>query len=230
MQNVLITGANRGLGLEFTKQYSEAGCKVIACCRNPESAERLQALALFSKGQIQIIGLNVSVIDEIKELGQRLKDTHIDILINNAGSFGGKQTLAEIDYQSWSETLKTNTFAPVAIAQALKENLIAGSRKLIVNITSKMGSIDDNKSGSYYIYRSSKVALNMVTKSLAVDLQKEGITVIAIHPGWVKTDMGGKGASIQADESIQGMRKVIEDVCLADSGQFLDFKGQVIEW
>ena len=90
MQNVLITGANRGLGLEFTKQYSEAGCKVIACCRNPESAERLQALALFSKGQIQIIGLNVSVIDEIKELGQRLKDTHIDILINNAGSFGGK--------------------------------------------------------------------------------------------------------------------------------------------
>ena len=93
-----------------------------------------------------------------------------------------------------------------------------------------MGSIDDNKSGSYYIYRSSKVALNMVTKSLAVDLQKEGITVIAIHPGWVETDMGGKGASIQPDESIQGMRKVIEDVCLADSGQFLDFKGQVIEW
>jgi NAD(P)-dependent dehydrogenase (short-subunit alcohol dehydrogenase family) len=229
MPNVLITGANRGLGLEFAKQYAEASWQVIACCRKPQEANELQELAqTFSN--INIYKLDVAKALEIEALSLVLRDQALDVLINNAGLFGNSQTLDSLDDANWHEVFQTNAIAPVKMVQAFRQNLLASQKKLVVNITSKMGSIDDNTSGGYYIYRSSKVALNMVTKSLAVDLKAQNITVIALHPGWVETSMGGATAPTKPNESIQMMRTLIDKIDLNDSGKFFDYKGAIIPW
>jgi NAD(P)-dependent dehydrogenase (short-subunit alcohol dehydrogenase family) len=229
MPNILITGANRGLGLEFTKQYAEASWQVIACCRKPQEADELQELAqAFSN--VSIYKLDVSKATEIEALSLVLRDQAMDVLINNAGLFGSSQTLDSLNEKDWHEVFQTNTIAPVKMVQTFKQHLLASQKKLVVNITSKMGSTDDNTSGGYYIYRSSKAALNMVTKSLAIDLKAHNITVIALHPGWVETSMGGTTAPTKPSESIQMMRTVIDKVNLNNSGQFLDYKGEIIPW
>jgi NAD(P)-dependent dehydrogenase (short-subunit alcohol dehydrogenase family) len=231
MPTVLITGANRGIGLEFTRQYAEAGWQVFACSRHTDVKE-LNALADKYTGKISLHTLDVADQNQIEKLAQQLRGTPIDVLINNAGIYpgGNKETFGTIDYDAWVKAFQVNTMAPLKMAESFAENVAKSSEKKIVNITSKMGSIDDNTSGGYYLYRSSKTALNMVVKSLSLDLAPRGITTIVLHPGWVQTDMGGSNAPTPPDRSVAGMRRVIAGLSLKDSGKFYDFNGQEILW
>lgn len=231
MPNVLITGANRGIGLEFTRQYAEAGWQVFACSRHTDARE-LNALADKYTGKISLHTLDVADSNQIENLARQLKGTPIDVLLNNAGIYpgGNKETFGSIDYDAWVKAFQVNTMAPLKMAESFAENVAKSSEKKIVNITSKMGSIDDNTSGGYYLYRSSKTALNMVVKSLSLDLAPRGITTIVLHPGWVQTDMGGSNAPTPPDRSVAGMRRVIAGLSLKDSGKFYDFNGQEILW
>lgn len=227
MQRVLITGANRGLGLEFVKQYVANGWEVIATCRNPDDAHALRAVA----GNVTVHGVDVADDGQVTALAQALGDTPLDLLINNAGTYGPRNaTFGQVDFDAWLEVLKINTMAPLRVAQALAKNLRkAGNAKLIV-ITSKMGSITDNTSGGSYIYRSSKAGLNIVLMSMARDLADDGILCATLHPGWVRTDMGGPNGLIDAPESVSGMRKVIADLTPAQSGHFFNYDGRTIAW
>ena len=226
--NVLITGANRGIGLEFTRQYLADGWQVIACCRDPGSAHELAALAV-SNGGLIIEALDVADFAQIDTLAGKLKGQAIDVLINNAGIYRGS-AFGALDYSAWAESFKVNSMAPLKIAEAFAGHIAAGQLKKIATITSKMGSIDDNTSGGSYLYRSSKTAVNMAMKSLAIDLQPTGISAVTLHPGWVQTDMGGSNALINARQSVSGMRVVIENLTLANSGKFIAYDGKEIAW
>ena len=228
MPTVLVTGANRGLGLEFVRQYAAEGWTVHACCRDPGAAKALEAV----KGDITIHGLDVGDRASVTALARALKSTPIDVLINNAGVYGGDrdgQTFGKVDDGAWDACLRTNALGPLMVTEALIDNVARGASKVIACVTSKMGSMADNTSGGAYIYRASKAALNAVIVSLARDL-KGRATVIAFHPGWVQTDMGGRGAPIKPPESIAGMRKVIAGAKPSDSGRFLNYDGASIPW
>jgi len=225
--NVLITGANRGIGLEFTRQYLADGWQVIACCRKPAAANELQVLS--AQGQLIIEELDVVDFAQIDRLAEKLEGQAIDVLINNAGIYRGS-AFGTLDYTAWAESFKVNSMAPLKMAEAFVGHIAAGQLKKIATITSKMGSIDDNTSGGGYIYRSSKTAVNMVMKSLAIDLQPKGISAVTLHPGWVQTDMGGSNALIDTRQSVSGMREVIEKLTLANSGRFIAYDGKEIAW
>jgi len=226
---VLITGANRGLGLEFVKQYAEAGWQVIACCRWPDEARELQALAERSGDQVEIHQLDVADFEEIDALALILQGKPIDLLINNAGVYP-QSNFGEVNYEAWAETFHINSMAPMKLAEAFVSHVAASNLKKIVTISSKMGSLDDNTSGGNYIYRSTKTAVNMVMRSLAIDLKPMGIASSILHPGWVRTDMGGPDGLIDAPESVAGMRRVIEALTLENSGRFIAYDGQVVPW
>ncbi len=223
MQTVLITGANRGLGLEFARQYAADGWQVIACCRNPDKAAALKKI----HGEVTVERLDVADDAQIEELANRLKGRSIDLLINNAGVYGPRGALA--DTKSWLEVFQVNTIAPYHIAEALAPLVAASKQKTIVNITSLMGSVASSAGGSP-IYRSSKAALNMVMKGLSHSLRSDGVTVVLFHPGWVQTDMGGKGAPLKAPDSVGSLRKVIGRLTVADSGKFLNYDGTPLPW
>jgi NAD(P)-dependent dehydrogenase (short-subunit alcohol dehydrogenase family) len=225
---VLITGTNRGLGLEFVEQYSQLGWKVLACCRDKDNANKL--LNLQEKfSSIEILQLDVSNLDEINTLSNTLNDRSIDVLINNAGIYRSGP-LGNIDPQAWIESFKINTIAPYILIEAFLGQIIKSNLKKIVSITSKMGSIDDNTSGGSYIYRTSKTALNSMMRSLTHDLASNGISTLTLHPGWVKTDMGGPNAWINSYESVVGMIEQIEKLSQENSGQYLDYAGKKIKW
>ena len=228
MSSVLVTGANRGLGYEFVKQYSEKGFNVFACCRNIGHAKNLTELAVASSN-IKIYELDVSNIKSIKILSEQLQDKKIDVLINNAGIYRSS-TVGNINYDDWMESFKVNTIAPYQIVENFLEQIINSDLKKVVSITSKMGSIDDNTSGGSYIYRSSKTALNSMMRSLTHDLKNQGVATLTLHPGWVRTDMGGPGGWINSIESVQGMIKQIDKLTIDDSGKYLDYAGKTINW
>lgn len=228
---VLITGANRGLGLEFSRQYAAAGWQVIACCRIPQKADALQQLKQKYAEHLSIHTLDVTDFTQIDQLAGQLQGSSIDVLINNAGVYQyGKESFGEIDYEAWMKSFRVNAMAPLKMAEAFIHHISRGEQKKVINITSKMGSIDDNRSGQHYPYRSSKAALNMVTKSLSIDLASRGIITIVLHPGLVQTDMGGYSAPTTVEQSISGMRQVIARISHNDSGKFYDFRGQEILW
>lgn len=231
MQTILVTGANRGLGLEFCRQYAEAGDRVIAACRNPGSADQLQALA-ENYSTIQIEALDVADFAQIDALSVRLADEAIDVLINNAGVYGDKSGggFGNLDYQAWSHTLLVNSQAPVKMSEAFLPQLQRSDKKLIVALSSQMGSIADNSSGGSILYRSSKAALNAAMKSVSIDLMDRGVGVLIFHPGWVRTDMGGPNGLIDADESVTGMRKMIDAFLLRQSGSFIKYEGSAMPW
>lgn len=227
MPNVLITGANRGLGLEFARQYADEGWRVFATCRDPDRAGQLEGRT----GDIRVHRLDVADFGQIDALARELKDEPIDLLINNAGVYGtGPQTLESLDYDEWSRVMRVNCLAPIRICRAFLEQVARSDRKIIVAISSKMGSIDDNTSGGAYIYRTSKAALNAAMKSLAIDLAPRGVTAAILHPGWVRTDMGGPGGRISAEESVSGMRRVMAALEPPDAGKFLGYDGAVVPW
>ncbi len=231
MPSVLITGANRGLGLEFARQYAEAGWRVHATCRNRVAAAALNALAEGASGKVTIDDLDVAEHGQIAALAETLGEAPIDVLLNNAGvSQPGHESFGDIDYARWQATLRVNTLGPARMAEAFIEHVARSERKLIVCISSRLGSITASASGGRYIYRSSKAALNAVVANLAADLRSRGVTVVALHPGWVRTDMGGPNAPLGPTESIAAMRSVIDRLTPADTGRFLNYDGSGIPW
>ena len=231
MPTVLITGANRGLGLEFARQYAAEGWQVLAACRAPEAATDLQGLAAESGGRIRVLEMNVTDTASVRAAAATLKGEAIDLLLNNAGVGGPPgQQLGNLDYAAWARVLDANTLGPMRVVEALLENVAQGKLKRIVTVTSAMGSIEDNASGGRYAYRSSKAAVNMVMKSLSIDLAPRGITCIMVHPGWVRTDMGGPGGKITPAESVRALRSLIESIKPEDSGKFLNYDGKPYPW
>ena len=212
MATVLITGSNRGIGLEFVRQYAADGWQVFAAARHPAAADDLQRLAKESAGGVQVLALDVMDAQSINAAGTVVGNAPIDHLINCAGVMGGsRQQLGNMDYAAWAQVHDINTMGPLRVTEKFIENVARSERKLVVAITSGMGSLADNTSGGHIAYRVSKAAVNMVMRSLAIILAPRGITCLVINPGWVKTRMGGPGAKITAAQSVQGMRKVFEN-------------------
>ena len=225
---VLITGANRGIGLEFSKQYAADGWKVLACCREPQSAIALQALA-SANSNVEILALNVADFKQIDALALQLKDKAIDVLINNAGVYP-HSSFGDTNYEDWAEAFKINAMASLKMAEAFVQHITRSQLKKVATLSSKMGSIDDNGSGESYSYRASKTAVNMVMKSLSIDLKPYGISVVTLHPGWVQTDMGGENALVSTTTSVAGLRTVIENLNIASTGKFIAYDGKEIAW
>lgn len=228
MSTVLITGTNRGIGLEFTKQYAEADWDVLACCRIPATANALNALAA-NHSNIKIYALDVADFKQVDALAQQLCNVAIDVLINNAGVYPSG-SLSESEVEKWLDGFKVNSIAPLKMATAFTPHIAKSQLKKLVTLSSKMGSIDDNTSGGSYMYRSTKTAINMIMKSLSIDLKPVDIAVATLHPGWVKTDMGGPNALINTQISIAGLRKVIDQLTLANTGKFIAYDGKEIAW
>ena len=232
MQTILITGTSRGIGLELARQYAaDPGWRVFAACRKPGGGDELARIASGSSGRLTVHKLDVASAEDIEVLAAALHDQPLDLLVNNAGVAGEfAEGFAGLDEQTWLNVLRVNTIAPARIAAALLEQIAASRRKVIATISSRMGSISDADSGGYYAYRSSKAAVNMVMKNMAVDLRGRGITVVALSPGWVRTDMGSQRAPLSPAESVGGLRKILESVTLKDSGKFFSHDGPEIPW
>ena len=232
METTLITGANRGIGLEFSRQLAEDGWCVLACSRNLEKSDALNKLAAEYPERITLYALDVTDHGQIEKLSQTLANKPIDLLINNAGVFPdiNDRSFGQTDYDSWAHAFLVNTMAPLKMAEEFIAQITQSSRKTIVTITSKMGSVADNGRGGSYIYRSSKSAVNMVIKSIAIDLESNDIISVLLHPGWVRTDMGGPSGLISVEQSVSGMLSVIREVTSADSGKFIAYDGQIVPW
>ena len=223
-RTVLVTGANRGLGLEFARQYAEAGWKVIGTARKPEQAAELEALGA------RVVQLDVADQGSVDRMATELADQPIDLLINNAGIFPRVGKIDEIDFDDYSRTLAVNTVGPVRVTRALLPNLRQGELKIIAGLSSNLGSIAENERGNFYGYRESKAALNMFTKTLAAELGPEGFTCVVLTPGWVQTDMGGPNAPLQPADSISGMKAVLDKLTPADNGSFWSYDGSQMPW
>jgi NAD(P)-dependent dehydrogenase (short-subunit alcohol dehydrogenase family) len=231
MPTVLVTGANRGLGLEFTRQYLADGWEVIAGCRNPRAAEKLRALEGSSAGSLTVLEMDVADGASVERAAARLEAPAIDIAINGAGVMGGSgQKLGSLDYRDWIQVLEVNLLGPARVCEAFLERIRASERRLIVTVTSGMGSLADNTSGGSILYRTSKAAVNMLMRTTAIDLKPQRVTCIVVNPGWVKTDMGGPNAKISAAESVGAMRRLIAKLGPEDSGRFYNYDGREYPW
>jgi len=230
-KTILLTGANRGIGLELTKIFAEEHWRVLACCRNLDAAEDLRLLAAASDGRIKVHPLDVADEEQIKQLASVLDGESIDILFNNAGVSGPEpKGFGSINVDGWLQTFRINTIAPLKMTEAFVEHVARSNRRIVAMMSSMLGSLADNTSGSYYVYRSSKTALNMVTKSLSIDLLERGITCVALHPGWVRTDMGGPQAPLSPQESAAGLYRVLSMLTRSENGKFLAYDGRDIPW
>lgn len=229
--NILITGANRGIGLEMVRYAIEQGWRVFACCRDPHNADNLFNHAKLSNGLVSVHIADMQELATIQALSYELRNDPIDILMNNAGIYGSdKNKFGSVDSESWLQTFQVNSIAPLKMVEAFAEQLFMGKRKLVACMSSKMGSIADNGYGNSYLYRSSKAALNAVVKSLSIDLKEHGIISVALHPGWVKTDMGGPDAEITTRECVESLFSHLLLLTLEDSGRFIDIDGSDIPW
>src|SRR5262249_52325397 len=195
------------------------GWHVIACCRSPDKAPELKKLSR----QVEVHALDVTSIESIRHLAKTLAGRHIDVLLNNAGMHGDRMPFGATDVDLWKKIFEVNTIAPVQMLTALLENVAASAQKKVVNISSKVGSNGDRPSGGSYAYRSSKTALNMAMVNAAHELKGRGITILLIHPGWVQTDMGGPGAPVHIEQSITGVRRIIDKATQAETGHFYDY-------
>lgn len=222
MPTLLIIGASRGLGLEFVRQYAAAGWRVLATVRDPLSGRAA------SDAGAEIYVCDVTDPASIKRLATSLDGTPLDLLLHNAGIYGANQPFGAIEAADLIEVYRVNTVAPLLVAQAFAGHL-AGP-KLFAVVSSMMGSIADNSSGGSYAYRASKAALNMVIKTLAVDLADRGIVPVALSPGWVRTEMGGPDAPLSPAEAVSGLRAALDGVQAADSGAFIHVDGSRLPW
>ncbi len=231
MPAVLITGANRGLGLEFAAQYLADGWHVYAACRQPQSAEKLQRLAQHGNKRVDILHMDVTNLSSIDEAATKIRGGAVDVLINSAGITGkpGQKT-GNVDYVSWAQVLDVNTMRPLRVTEAFIEHVARSERKLVVTITSGMGSLADNTSDGSIAYRSSKAAVNMVMRSVAIDLAPRGVSCVLVNPGWVRTDMGGSGATLSVQESVTALRRLIERFGPVQSGKFFNYDGREYPW
>ncbi|HYB33151.1 MAG TPA: SDR family oxidoreductase [Steroidobacteraceae bacterium] len=231
MPSVLVTGANRGLGLEFAAQYLAANWHVYAACRDPSAADQLQLLGRRQTERLDILAMDVTSAPTIAQAAARIGDRPIDVLINGAGIIGKPdQRTGKVDYTSWREVLDVNTMGPLRVTEAFTDHVARSDRKLVVTITSGMGSLADNTSGGYIAYRSSKAAVNMVMRSAAIDLAPRGISCVVVNPGWVRTDMGGANATLSPEQSVTAIRRLIETLGAAQSGKFFNYDGREYPW
>lgn len=242
MTTTLITGANRGIGLEHVRQALAANEAVIAACRAPAEATELQrCLSQHGPSKLRLEALDVSSGPSIKAMAARLQGVAIDVLINNAGLYGsatapswpdgaGVQSLPGMEYDLWEKTIRVNTMGPFQVTASLLQSVLASQRRLVVMMSSELGSITQNTQGTSHAYRSSKAALNMLAHGLAIDLKPQGVTVIALAPGWTKTDLGGDGATLTVEASVKAQRQVLATLSVTDSGQFFNYTGEILPW
>ena len=228
--NVFITGTTRGIGLELTRQFLDTGSKVFAGARNTES-DALQSLKATYGDRLQLLTLDVTDNSQITKAAAALAGQPLSLLINNAGLFRSRSDDVEsLSDETWLQEFHVNAIAPFMVTRALRRNLAAADNALVAMISSKMGSMADNTSGGAYSYRSSKAALNAVTVSLCSDLAEDGTRVVALHPGWVRTEMGGDSAPVDAPASASGLKKVMLGIDDAQNGHFFDYSGASIPW
>ena len=227
---IVVTGANRGVGLELTRQLLERGDEVVASARDPKHAESLKALSQRFGDRLWHVALDVASDDSAAALPEALPPGPVDALINNAGVIGKMTSLEDLDFDDALRTYQTNALGALRVTRALLDRLRQGTGKRILNLSTGMGSIADNGSGGAWAYRMSKAALNMATKNLSHALRSDGIAVVGVNPGWVKTDMGGAGATMAVDESARRLLAVFDSMDLAASGSFLNHDGTAYPW
>ena len=223
MPTVLVTGCDKGLGVEFARQYASEGHRVIATCLDPATAAATRAIA----GDVRVMKLDVSDLAAIDALADALRGEPIDILVSNAGIARPHPPFGSTDYPLWQRMLAVNLVGPAKLAEAFVEHVAASPMKVMAFVSSRMGSIALNLTGGSYAYRSSKAGLNAVVKSLAVDLAPRGILVLALHPGWAKTE---PGARVDVDRSVAGMRAIIDRSSRHETGSFLAFNDVPLPW
>ncbi|MDX2148146.1 MAG: SDR family oxidoreductase [Planctomycetota bacterium] len=223
-RTVMVTGAGRGIGLELCRQLAASGDSVIACVRDPRSAAPLQGIAS------DVVSLDVTSAASRAAAAALLRGRPIDVLINNAGVSSTSTSLGTLDLDEVSRVFQVNSVGPLAVSQLLLSNLRAGKSKLVVNMTSQLGSITNNKGGSSYAYRASKAALNMLTVCQARELEREGFICVAIHPGWVRTDMGGPHAPLSVEQSARAILSTMNALTPDKSGSFLNYDGATLPW
>ena len=232
MPTVLVTGSNRGIGLEWVRQYATEGWCVYATCRQPSEAQELQELAVREKG-ISIYRMDVTKPDEINAVAVELMKESIDLLVNNAGVYLEKFMeigLRRIRYEDWEYAFRVNTLGAVRVTEAFQEHVARSEKRLVAVVSTHMASITDIVAPGAYYYRSTKAALNAVMEGLTHELRPKGIGVLILHPGWVRTRMGGEGTSLMPPESVRGMRSLVEKFTLEDSGRFYRHDGVVMPW
>jgi NAD(P)-dependent dehydrogenase (short-subunit alcohol dehydrogenase family) len=232
MRRILITGANRGLGLEFTRQYLKRGERVFATCRKPGLAQELTRLALAHPGRLNVLPLEVSnprsVAELVKELA--LVTESLDQVVNNAGLLHAGERYGALEAKSLEDAFATNTVGPVLVTQALTPLLEKGTAAVLVNLSSALGSIAAREVFGTPSYSISKAALNMATRLMAFELAARGITAVALHPGWVKTDMGGANAELATPDAVAALIHVIDAITPAQAGKFLAWDGEELPW
>jgi NAD(P)-dependent dehydrogenase (short-subunit alcohol dehydrogenase family) len=226
MPTVLITGANRGIGLELARQYAAAGWTVLATCCTPSAATALSDVS----GDVTVLALDVDDPASVDALAASVGDRPIDVLFNNAGiNINRSPSVADIDYDAWGQTMATNVFAPIRLAWALKDNVLASERRVFAFTSSRMASIALNGGGNA-VYRSSKTALNMAAHCLSLELAAAGAIVALFHPGHVRTDMGGSNAPVTAVDSAAGLIAEVNKLTPQDNGCFRNFDGEAFPW
>lgn len=227
MAVVLITGANRGIGLEFVRQYAADGWKVIAACRRQKKAKELEQV----NGDVTVRELEVTDLKSVAAFVAAVDGSPVDVLINNAGVYLDRNDeFGELDFEKWARSFEVNAIAPMRLAEALLPCVAGSKRKLMVFMSTQMASIADNTGGRAYAYRASKAALNAAVHSLSIDLKPQGIACLLLHPGWVRTEMGGKNATLDVRDSVHGMRRVIDGFGIDRTGSFLRHNGEPIPW
>lgn len=229
METILITGANRGIGLALVSRYLEAGHHVVATCRLPTEATDLQALQK-DNAALEVLPLETTSEQQTQQLASSLAGRRIDVLINNAGVMGGdRQSLKNMDYAAWLDAFSVNTLAPFRLSVALLDNLLAAERPRIITVSSQMGALARQSKGAL-IYRSSKAAVNKTMQVLALELEAQGVIVCPVHPGWVQTDMGGAQADLTAAQSAEGLFQLITQLDQSKSGRFWCYDGSEHPW
>lgn len=239
MPTILLTGAGRGLGLEFVRQYAADGWRVLACARDPDSSPELAAIAAASGGRVTLHVLDVRDHAGIDALARGLAGTPIDVLLNNAGTMGRQlfsqlglnaQRFGASDYEDWIDVFRVNVLGPMKMAESFVEHVAASEQKKIVTLTSVIGSVGSNTAGGLYAYRSTKSAANSIMKSMSIDLKARGIIAAPLHPGWARTDMGGPKATVDPRDSVTGVRRVIAALTPERAGHFIQWDGQELPW
>ncbi|MCZ0943059.1 MAG: SDR family oxidoreductase [Gammaproteobacteria bacterium] len=226
MATVLVTGASRGIGSELVKQYLADGAEVIACVRDTAAAPGLDGV----NGNVRVVQMDTGSPESIAAAAAEVGDQALDVVINNAGYVGGaKQGIDDVDLDEWHRTLDINTIGPLLIARAFKANLAASGDGKLMNVTSQLAA-STWPFGGMLVYSSTKAALSKVAQILALDWKEDPITVALVHPGWVRTDMGGPNAEISAEESASGIRALIAGMTKADSGKFYKWNGDIHPW
>lgn len=231
MRTVLITGANRGIGLEHARRYAARGARVFATARAPSEADELAALARQYGDKVTVLAYDAADDDAPGTLKRRIGAEPIDLLFANAGATGNRrQVFGDVDVDAVLALIRVNALAPLKLAEALADNVARSDRKIMAFQTSLMGSVADNGSGGAYAYRLSKTALNMVGKGIANDLRGRGVIAVLLHPGWVRTRMGGPSGKIGVEECVEGQQRILDALTPEQSGRFFNYDGRELPW